>query len=234
LAVGCPPENGTVSDVVRLALPLAGPLAVPADSRGGVWHLVSVNPTLRERVIPTLVEAGVTEVVVWGEDRPIPVRHIYPSGGRPGADRLAAAAAAYRRARRACIVVDAGTAITVDLVAADGTFLGGAIAPGRRALAAGLRGAAPGLPTVDVPSEPAAYPGGSTVGMPSKRGFRPHSGGLLRALLRDARATAGADAPVFVTGGDADAVLRYVPDAGMEHVDALVLEGVAVFAGLLH
>ena len=51
---------------------------------------------------------------------------------RVGIDRLLAAVAAnrLRTPDRAAIVVDLGTAITVDLVEADGAFAGGAILPG--------------------------------------------------------------------------------------------------------
>ena len=52
-----------------------------------------------------------------------------------GADRLVNAVAAYERVGGACIVVDFGTAITYDPVSAEGEYLGGVIAPGRRDLA---------------------------------------------------------------------------------------------------
>ena len=47
-----------------------------------------------------------------------------------GADRIVNCVAAYARYRRACIVVDFGTATTFDVVSTRGEFLGGAIAPG--------------------------------------------------------------------------------------------------------
>jgi type III pantothenate kinase len=47
-----------------------------------------------------------------------------------GADRLVNAIAAYARFETACIVVDFGTGINIDVVSADGEYLGGAIGPG--------------------------------------------------------------------------------------------------------
>jgi type III pantothenate kinase len=47
-----------------------------------------------------------------------------------GADRVVNAVAAWERYRRACVVVDMGTATTFDAVGRDGAYLGGAIAPG--------------------------------------------------------------------------------------------------------
>ena len=53
-----------------------------------------------------------------------------------GADRLVNAVAAHDRARRPrASCVDFGTAVNYDVVSADGEYLGGVIAPGRRDLA---------------------------------------------------------------------------------------------------
>ena len=49
-----------------------------------------------------------------------------------GPDRWAAVIAAYQRIQACCIVVSAGTAITVDAVNSDGDYLGGVIIPGLR------------------------------------------------------------------------------------------------------
>src|SRR5690606_30516873 len=47
-----------------------------------------------------------------------------------GADRIVNAAAAHHRCGGSAIVIDFGTATTFDVIAADGSYLGGAIAPG--------------------------------------------------------------------------------------------------------
>jgi type III pantothenate kinase len=47
-----------------------------------------------------------------------------------GADRLVNAIAAYDRFQEACIVVDFGTGINIDVVSGEGEYLGGAIGPG--------------------------------------------------------------------------------------------------------
>src|SRR5207247_7904642 len=74
-------------------------------------------------------------------DLPIQARVDFPD--RVGLDRLAAAVAAnvIRRQSRPAIVIDAGSAITVDFVAADGAFEGGVILPGFRMSAEALYGA---------------------------------------------------------------------------------------------
>ena len=58
----------------------------------------------------------------------MPIRYDNPR--EIGADRLVNAVAAYERVGGPCIVVDFGTAITYDVVSADGEYLGGIISPG--------------------------------------------------------------------------------------------------------
>ena len=69
------------------------------------------------------------------------VRNKYEHAAQLGSDRWAALIAARHQARTACLVVDCGTATTVDALSANGEFLGGLILPGidmmRHSLAAG-------------------------------------------------------------------------------------------------
>jgi len=69
------------------------------------------------------------------------VRNGYTQPGQLGSDRWAALLAAWRDAQKACLVVNCGTATTVDALSGGGEFLGGLILPGldmmRRSLAAG-------------------------------------------------------------------------------------------------
>ena len=62
---------------------------------------------------------------------PLPIRLDYKTPQTLGADRVADACGAWALHRgEDCLVVDAGTCITVDLLTADGTYRGGAIMPG--------------------------------------------------------------------------------------------------------
>ena len=79
--------------------------------------------------------------VLETRDFPIAIRVDFPE--RVGLDRLAAcvAASVLRDPGRPAIVIGAGSAITVNLLAADGGFEGGAILPGFRMSAVALYGA---------------------------------------------------------------------------------------------
>ena len=113
-------------------------LASLADTAGGAG-LVSVVPDLT----PVLVEAahaafGTAPVIVTA-DRPLPFRMAYQTPHTLGTDRLAAAAAAWAASDgRPVVALDAGSAITTEVVTAEPAYLGGAILPGpdllRRAL----------------------------------------------------------------------------------------------------
>ncbi len=58
------------------------------------------------------------------------VRNGYQHPQRLGSDRWAALIAAWHHVRGACLVVNCGTATTVDALSAEGEFLGGLILPG--------------------------------------------------------------------------------------------------------
>ena len=67
---------------------------------------------------------------LWGEAERCGVRSRYERPEQLGPDRWAALVAARALHNGPCLVVNAGTATTVDMLAEDGTFLGGAILPG--------------------------------------------------------------------------------------------------------
>ncbi len=165
-------------------------------------------------------------------------RHVHTIG----ADRLWAARGAWERARGPALVVDAGTAVTVDAlgVTAAGrpAFLGGAIAPGvdllRRALGAGaarlfeveLHGTNDGAcdGTVDLAHVPAL---GRESAQALRSGVVHGLRGAVRELARLVALEARlAGAPRFVTGGGAPWLLAAPPVIEhAEHVPWLVHEG---------
>ena len=83
------------------------------------------------------VESSLRSKFAWpcyrfGRDLQIPIRHALTESGEKtvGQDRLLCAIGAFQAVKQACIVVDMGTAITVDFVDGEGVFHGGAIMPG--------------------------------------------------------------------------------------------------------
>lgn len=66
------------------------------------------------------------------------VRNAYTDVSRMGVDRWLAMLAAYGEIKGACLVIDGGTAFTLDLIRADGQHLGGFILPGLSLMASAL------------------------------------------------------------------------------------------------
>lgn len=152
---------------------------------------------------------------------------------RVGIDRIAAAAAAgiVKQAGRPAIVVDCGTAATVDIVAADGGFLGGAILPGPALMTKALAEGTSRLPEV------AALERGHVPVMPGKSTQEAIAAGIgwgmrgaIARLVDEARRSLGPEvAPeVLLTGGWRAAVREAVPDA--HEIPDLVLAGIALAA----
>jgi type III pantothenate kinase len=161
-------------------------------------------------------------VLFLGRDFPpaVAVRVPHPDG--VGADRLANAAAAWARARRACVVVDAGSAVTFDVVSARGAFVGGAIAPGLGLAARALHEHCALLPRVR-PGRAARAVGRTTVAN-IRSGLYWGMRGAIRETLEKIRRELGGRPRVFGTGGDA-ALVRDLFD---EYIPTLTLEGVAL------
>jgi type III pantothenate kinase len=123
---------------------------------------------------------------------------------RVGRDRLFAARGAFELARGSCLVLDAGTALTVDALAAPGgehpTFLGGAIAPGPRLLARALAGGTARLEEVDPRPRPRAL--GRDTREALEAGVALGFAGAARELVQRIGAESGlGQAPLYLTGG---------------------------------
>ena len=141
-----------------------------------------------------------------------------------GVDRLLALRAARARSGGACLVVDAGTAVTVDGLTADGTHCGGWIAPGYRLQRAAL------APLLELGPPPAAAPE-ETVCDGTARAveagiWRLLAGGVDRMCAELRAGPLAADAPVFGCGGDAARLADWCR-VRWEPAPELVLEGLA-------
>jgi type III pantothenate kinase len=161
----------------------------------------------------------------------LPLAVLVDEPHRVGIDRLAGAAAAalVKDPGRPAIVVDCGTATTVNLVSAAGEFLGGAILPGPALLARALAEGTSRLPEVAAldHAPPPALPGRSTqaaIAAGIGWGIR---GAVERIVAEAQRPFAGA-AQVLLTGGSAGLVRDCLP--GAVELPDLVLAGIALAA----
>ncbi len=148
----------------------------------------------------------------------------YRDLARLGVDRWLATLAAWHAAQGALVVVCAGTACTVDFVTADGRHQGGYIAPGLRLLREVLA-----QRTADIHMEGGAQPNALAPGVDTPSavctGTTAMLVGYVEAAIAEFRRRHEAD--VFVTGGDADALLGRLSEP-LRHVPTLVLDGLAI------
>jgi len=167
------------------------------------------------------------------DELPIANRTAEPQ--RVGIDRLAAAVAAntIRRAQTPVVVVDFGTAITVDLVAADGGFEGGAILPGVGMAAEALHSRTDALPRVEpqlLGTSPSAV-GTSTVDA-LQAGLYWGTVGAVRELIARQSDRLVTPPQVLVTGSTSAEWARLLgsPTYTVRYLPHLVLAGLAVAA----
>ena len=116
-----------------------------------------------------------------------------------GPDRLVNAAGAFDRHGGNLIVVDFGTATTFDVVASDGAYVGGVIAPGVNTSLESLHQAAAALPHVDV-TKPQKVIGTNTVVCMQAGIFWGYIG-LVREICARVKSEYDADMRVIGTGG---------------------------------
>lgn len=140
-----------------------------------------------------------------------------------GADRIANAVAAHTMfPDESVIIVDFGTAITVDAVSQRGEYLGGAIAPGLDTAAHALFASTAQLPRVEL-VEPIGPIGKSTVAS-IQSGIIYGTAGLVDGLVERVSEELEGKARVIATGGMAQILARHCSTIE-QTVPMLTLEG---------
>jgi type III pantothenate kinase len=193
--------------------------------------LSSVVPATADAVAAALRQTPGAPLTRVRPTMPLPFRLDYETPDTLGADRLAAAAAGWARYGRAAapprsvLVVDAGTAVTGEVVHREGVYRGGVIAAGpalvRRALQTG---------TAQLPDVPLALPD-DPVGRSTTTALQ---SGIMWGLVDAVDGMIGRlaatlpDAPVVAaTGGWAELLAEHVDPVDHTAPD-LVLDGVRV------
>ena len=152
----------------------------------------------------------------------------YTQPRRMGVDRWVAMVGAWAQTGNACLVVDAGTATTIDAIDGDGVHLGGQIIAGVATMAKALCDATSDIPMVK-PAPPRRV---SDLGM-----FARNTAGAVREGAQNAVAGAidraiatlqssGYEPTTILTGGDASRILNALVEPPL-HRPHLVLEGLA-------
>ncbi|MHC4479360.1 MAG: type III pantothenate kinase [Planctomycetota bacterium] len=196
-----------------------------AALRGMRCVVSSVCPPANHGVAAFWEAAGGAErPAFFGADLAVPIETTVREPQKVGADRLLLALGARHVAGAPCIVVSAGTAITVDLVDGAGRFAGGAIGPGLRMAALSVHEMTSLLPVVDVVRPQNAL--GSDTEDAIRSGVYWFCAGGVTALVARYRKSGGSEAaPLLCTGSDAPLLLPALAELTPRHEPDLIFRG---------
>lgn len=172
-----------------------------------------------ERIADAVSRFGVRVQWVEGREEQCGVRNTYGEPARLGPDRWAALIGARHLHAGACVVVNAGTTMTVDALNAEGIFVGGFIVPGFMLMREALARNTALLRVQD--GHFSFFPDNTADAMCS--GALNALAGAVDRMLRYLNETGEGEALVLLSGGDA-ALLEPMLSAP-RLVDNLVLEG---------
>lgn len=186
----------------------------------------SVNPDLDDAVEQAVLDAANRHVVWVGEDLDLPMKVLTDKPEETGVDRVLNVAAAYEQMGKACVVVDAGTAVTIDVCNDAGEFLGGVIAPGVSMMLDALHERTAKLPrvkTFEPPSAPFGRDTREAIVAGAYYGIR----GMVKEVVENYATDLGTWPDLIATGGDAEALFK---DWELVHAIApdLTLHGIAL------
>lgn len=181
------------------------------------WQAMAYNQNVENVIlsataeVPPEVEGFFAENFYYlrlGTETPLPIAIQYQTPHTLGRDRIAAAAgAAHLFSGENVLVIDAGTCITLDLVSAEGVFLGGNISPGVGMRLKAMHHFTARLPLVEKSGQVAPKPMSDWLGSSTEQAMR--HGAELGALLEvrgfiEKSRRAFRPLRVVFTGGDSD------------------------------
>jgi type III pantothenate kinase len=195
-----------------------------------VWCVASVFRPAQERLSRWVRDHRPEDAYRQLSYGDYPLHHKVERPESVGADRWAGAVAAnaLRHPDHGAIVVDAGTAITVNAISAQGVFLGGAIFPGRQMSASALNAHTDLLPLIAINGPQAVPPAlGRNTESAINSGLYWGTVGAIRQLIHELGHVVPSPRDLFVTGGGmVDLVGTVGNDATL--VSDLVLRGIAI------
>jgi type III pantothenate kinase len=196
-----------------------------------VFGINVAGEAARVRVEGQLMRWRLTPQWLTATEAACGVTNRYAQPAQLGPDRWASLVAAWRRSTAtelfppACVVINAGTAVTIDALDASGVFHGGMILPGMRLMREALITNTAGLKVP--PGRFSAFPDNTTDAI--------HTGsiqaicGAIEQMRRRIDSNA-AQVRCYLSGGAAEELGEHI-NPPVEVVDTLVLEGVLALAG---
>ena len=204
---------------------MADGIDASALPQGTVAHVASVaSPAATAALLDRLAARFARIQVARTLARCDGLRIAYAEPARLGVDRFLAMLAAHARLRGPALLVAVGTALTIDLVDADGRHRGGRIAPSPALMREALQARASQLPRAGGAYAEFAIDTDDALAS----GCEGAALALVERSLEQARALLGTAPRLLLHGGGAPALLARLPEA--QSMPALVLDGLARWA----
>ena len=172
-----------------------------------------------DRHIAGYLQSRCRKVIVLDYTTPLPIKLHYDTPDTLGRDRIAAAVGAATEAPSVnLLVIDAGTAITLDVVDAQGNYLGGNISPGMSIRFKALNNYTQKLPVVEAEGEV------PEIGHNTVTAIR---AGVVRGVLMEIEGYISlishkiGDLTVYITGGDAKYLAKQIKNRIFEDENLL-------------
>lgn len=192
----------------------------PPSWEGGV--ISSVVPELDANMELAAAQVLQVPVLTIKANTPLPIKNAYHAPQNVGADRLMSAVAAVAGYGAPVIIVDFGTATTIDVVGPDRAYRGGAILPGILLSAEALAKGTSLLPRVELKMPHHAF--GRDTEESMRCGILLGAAGAVEYLVQMIKSEISTPAKVVATGGWAGMLSPVCPSIEAIAPD-LVLEG---------
>ncbi|GAX62056.1 transcriptional regulator [Candidatus Scalindua japonica] len=185
--------------------------------------IASVNPDIESVFYKSLAEIHIKKILKIGREIELKIPILVENPQTVGIDRVLNALAAYRNTGTSTIVIDFGTAITIDVVSQKGEFMGGLILPGIRTSAYALNKQTALLPEVNI-KRPAKIIG-KNVEDAIKGGIYFGTVGSIIHIVKELNRSYGYLEYTIATGGDAKTFKKDIPEID-KFIPYLTLEGI--------
>ena len=206
--------NGFLAEQANLEKPSAVRLSNVSDSK--ISSKIADWTGIKWNIQPTVA-------VVCAECSGVKIQ--YKDVSRLGVDRWLAMLAAYNQSNGPCLIIDSGTAFTLDVINEEGLHLGGYILPGLRLMRESLVSKT-GIRLADQVPEPRLELGNST----QEAVFNGGVASLVALAEREIeeQRKKGFKPDVFITGGDASVLDDLLAYTKSKIAEDLVLDGLSL------
>ncbi len=193
--------------------------------RNGAIAVSSVKPAWTEVVRRIAADDLKEDIHLIGEDIPLPMSVWMDQPETVGTDRVVSAAAAFDVVENAVVIADFGTAVTIDLVDANGVFQGGVICPGFEISAQALKDNTAQLPKVTVHRPEGSY--GKNTADAINCGLYYSVIGAMEEIIRRYAEEIGHWPQTIITGSGAKMIVDDCPFVD-NYVPNLVIKGIVL------